>query len=79
VKLTNSLIITLIGLVCLTVLGLRNDMDVSMAISGVVLSYVGSRGALKGTGMIAASRKLLSDPPGSPGFFIPREASLRII
>jgi hypothetical protein len=56
VKLTNSLIITLIGLVCLTALGLRNDMDVSMAISGVVLSYVGSRGALKGTGMIAASR-----------------------
>jgi hypothetical protein len=55
-KLSNSFAISLLGLVSLMILGLVKGLDTSVAISGIVLSYVGSRSAQKvGIGM-AASR-----------------------
>jgi hypothetical protein len=46
-RLSNSFIISLAGLVSLLVLGLAKGIDVSMAISGVVLAYSGSRASQK--------------------------------
>lgn len=55
-KLSNSFIISIAGIASLLTLGLVKDVDVSMAISGVVLSYVGARSAQK-TGIVFASSK----------------------
>ena len=55
-KITNSLILSLTGLGCLLALGMIKGLDVSIPIVSVVAAYVGSRSALKGTGMLAASR-----------------------
>jgi hypothetical protein len=55
-RLSNSLLISLLGLVSLTLIGLVKGLDVSMAISGICLAYVSSRSAQKiGIGM-AVSR-----------------------
>lgn len=51
-----SFLISVLGLGALLTLGLAKGIDTSMAISGVVLAYVGSRSGLKGAGMLAASR-----------------------
>ena len=55
-RLSNSFIISLSGIASLLALGLVKNTDVSMAISGVVLSYVGARSAQK-TGIVFASSK----------------------
>lgn len=55
-KLTNSLLISLLGLASLTCISLVRGLDVSMAVASIVLAYTGSRAGLKGTGMLAASR-----------------------
>ena len=53
---SNSFVISLAGIASLLTLGLVKGVDVSMALSGIVLSYVGSRAAQK-TGMVFASSK----------------------
>lgn len=55
-KLSNSFIISLAGIASLITLGLAKGVDVSMALSGVVLSYVGSRAGQKGAMVFASSR-----------------------
>ena len=55
-KPTNSFILSLVGIASLLTLGLVKGMDVSVPLTGIVAAYVGARGALKGTGMLAASR-----------------------
>lgn len=55
-KFSNSFVISLTGLGCLLALGMIKGLDVSIPIVSVVAAYVGSRSALKGTGMLAASR-----------------------
>ena len=55
-KFSNSFVISLTGLGCLLALGMIRGLDVSVPIVSVVAAYVGSRSALKGTGMLAASR-----------------------
>ena len=55
-KLSNSFIISLSGIIALLTLGLAKGVDVSMALSGVVLSYVGSRAGQKGAMVFASSR-----------------------
>ena len=55
-KPTNSLLISVLGLAALLALGLLKNVDVSIPLVSVVAAYVGSRSALKGTGMLAASR-----------------------
>jgi hypothetical protein len=55
-KLTNSFTISLLGLAALLILGLTKGTDVSVAISGIVLAYTGSRASQKiGLG-VAVSR-----------------------
>ena len=53
---TNSFILSIVGFGCLLALGMIKGLDVSIPIVSVVAAYVGSRSALKGTGMLAASR-----------------------
>lgn len=55
-KLSNSFIISLSGIIALLTLGLIKGIDTSMALSGVVLSYVGSRAGQKGAMVFASSR-----------------------
>jgi hypothetical protein len=59
-KFTNSLIVTLAGLLSLTYLGYRG-IDTSSSIAGLVSAYVLGRVGLKGTGMMAASRDSTCD------------------
>jgi len=59
-KLTNSAMVTVLSLAALTYLGHRG-MDVTMAISGVCLSYVGARAGQKGAMVFASSRDEKSD------------------
>jgi len=60
-KFSNSFVISLTGLGCLLALGMIKGLDVSIPIVSVVAAYVGSRSALKGTGMLAASRDTACD------------------
>ena len=56
-KLSNSLVISLLGLTSLLALGLSKGIDVSMAISGIVLSYVGARQAKDASDVWATKKK----------------------
>jgi len=60
-KLSNSFIISLTGIASLLTLGLVKGIDTSMALSGVVLSYVGARAGQKGAMVFASSRDEKSD------------------
>jgi len=55
-RLSNSFILSLSGIIALLTLGLAKGIDVSMSLSGVVLSYVGSRAGQKGAMVFASSR-----------------------
>ena len=55
-RLSNSFTISLLGLLFLLILGLAKGTDVSLAIVGVITSYVGSRAAQKGSYVFSASR-----------------------
>jgi hypothetical protein len=60
-KFTNSFTVSILGLLSLIILGLTKGTDVSLAIVGVITSYVGSRAAQKGSYVFSASR----DPAAS--------------
>ena len=60
-KLSNSFVLSLTGLACLLLLGIVKSLDVSIPIVSVVAAYVGSRQALKGAGILAASRDVACD------------------
>ncbi len=62
-KLSNSFTISLLGLASLLALGLAKGTDVSMAISGIVLSYVGARQAKDASDVWATKKK--EKPDGS--------------
>ena len=46
-KLTNSFALSLVGVASLTAIALVKGIDVSIAISGIILAYAGSRSAEK--------------------------------
>jgi hypothetical protein len=55
-KFSNSYILSILGIVSLTILGIVKDLDVSMAISGIILSYVGARAGQKAMFVRAAAQ-----------------------
>jgi hypothetical protein len=55
-KLSNSFAISILGLISLTILAIVKGIDTSTAISGIILSYVGSRSAQK-VGIVYSSSK----------------------
>jgi hypothetical protein len=59
-RMTNSAVITSLGLAILSVMGWRGT-DISGSVVALCTAYVASRAGLKGTGMIAASRDPTAD------------------
>jgi hypothetical protein len=59
-KLTNSALISILGLISLTFLGYRG-VDVATSIAGIVSAYVLGRAGLKGSNVWAASKDVDAD------------------